>query len=579
MAGLIRRLLGLGEKRTTLSRPAQWLIDWVSGGAETVAGIRVNHESALRLSAVYACVRVISETVASLPLHVYERLEPRGKQRLYDHPVTALVHDAPNEYMTAMSFWETLVSHAVLWGNGFARIDSAGSWPRAMQIMTPDRMNVTVVEGALRYEWRDPITNKSTVSTASEMLHVPGLGFNGITGYSPIELAKQNIGLGLAAEQYGGAFFGNSGRPSGVLTHPGVLDTDKNPATTARLRKDWKRIYGGAQTGTVAVLEEGMKFEPITMPHDDAQFIETRKFQIEEIARLYRVPLHKIGHLEHATFSNIQHQSLEFLMDTIRPWLVRICQEVNRKLLGSGNRNLYVAHTVEDILRGDIQTRFSAYATARQWGWMSANEIRELEDTNPIDGGDVYFVPLNMGPAGGADKPVLSVGDGKEDDKEDDNGTSGRSYEIVFADAFRRVLRIEQSKLARAAKLGHNSRDDKDFSEWLDVFLGEHVMHVRAAIGSAVDGCAALVWEQRRGAPPPKDNLALFVPLCEEIAERHIAETRKVFDMAVASAIVPSQSMTFVDAVNWSQRADEQARWAVQTVQERIAQILDGRYN
>ena len=513
MAGLLQRLVDFVEKRTTLSRPAQWLIDWVSSGAETVAGVKVNHETALRLSAVYACVRVIAETVGSLPLHVYERLEPRGKQRLYDHPVTTLVHDAPNQYMTAMGFWETLVSHAVLWGNGFARIDRTGPRPTALQIMTPDRMVVEVVEGRLRYEWRDPITNVPTVSDASQMLHVPGLGFNGITGYSPIKLARQNIGLGLATEQHGAAFFGNAGRPSGVLTHPGVMDTDKDPKFTERFRKRWQKTYGGKNTGRVAILESGMQFQPITMPHDDAQFIETRKLQVEEIARLFRVPQHMIGHLDHATYSNIQYQQIEFVTGTIRPWLVRISQEVNRKLL-AGERNLFAAHVVEDILRGDIEARYRAHAIARQWGWESANDIRELENMNPIEGGDVYFVPLNMGPAGGADAPVLGVGDGSEED----NGTSGRSYEVVFADAFTRVIRIEESKLVRVVKRGD------EFPQWLNTFCSEHVAYVRAAIGSAVDGCAALTWEQRTGSQPTEFNMAVCVDLAATIAERHVDE-------------------------------------------------------
>lgn len=228
------------------------------------------------------------------------------------------------------------------------------------------------------------------VLTAENILHIPGLGFDGLVGYSPIALAKNAIGISLACEEYGSTFFANGASPSGVLEHPGVI---KNPE---RVRDGWQRAYGGTHNAhRICVLEEGMKYTPISIPNNEAQFLETRKFQVEEIARLYRVPLHMIGDLEHATFSNIEQQSLEFVKYTLDPWLVRWEQSLQKSLLSDSEKGQYfIKFNVEGLLRGDYASRMQGYATARQNGWMSANDIRELEDMNRIPaelGGDLYL--------------------------------------------------------------------------------------------------------------------------------------------------------------------------------------------
>ena len=268
--------------------------------------------------------------------------------------------------------------------------------------LMPDKMKVdrdehnNLIYIYSRYDEANPHIKEQgdIILSAEQVLHIPGLGFDGLVGYSPIAMAKNAIGISLACEDYGASFFGNGASPSGVLEHPGVI---KNPE---RVRDAWHNAYGGRNAHKVAVLEEGMKFTPIAIPNNEAQFLETRKFQIEEIARLYRVPLHMIGDLDHATFSNIEQMSLEFVMYTLSPWLVRWEQSLMKALLSDSEKGKYfIKFNVEGLLRGDYASRMSGYATARQNGWMSANDIRELEDMNMIPeelGGNLYLVNGSM---------------------------------------------------------------------------------------------------------------------------------------------------------------------------------------
>ena len=243
-----------------------------------------------------------------------------------------------------------------------------------------------------RYDEANPNLKQQgdIVLKAEDVLHIPGLGYDGLVGYSPIALAKNAIGISIACEDYGASFFGNNANPSGVLEHPGVI---KNPD---KLRDAWHRAYGGRNAHKVAVLEEGVKFTPISIPNNEAQFLETRKFQIEEIARMYRVPLHMIGDLDHATFSNVEHLSLDFVKYSLDPWIVRWEQSLQKALLSDSEKGQYfVKFNVDGLLRGDYASRMQGYATARQNGWMSANDIRELEDMNILseeEGGNLYLV-------------------------------------------------------------------------------------------------------------------------------------------------------------------------------------------
>ena len=359
------------------------------------SGKSVTARSAIQVSTVYACVRVIAETVASLPLHVYA-VTDKGSVKAQEHPLYRLLHDEPNSEMTSFVWREAMLTHLLLWGNSYSQIIRNGRGQiLGLYPLLPDRMEVDRDSaGELTYTYS--LTSGQTVRLRPEdVLHIPGLGFDGVMGYSPIALEKNAIGLGIAAEEYGSKFFSNGATPSGVLTHP---NTVKDPK---KLRESWNAAYGGsANSGKVAFLEENMKFERISMPNNEAQFLETRKFQVSEICRIYRVPPHLIGDLEHATFSNIEHQSISFGVHTIRPWLVRIEQALNRQLFPEKEKGCFYAQfNMDGLMRGDYKSRMEGYAIARQNGWMSANDIRELENMNPIpdeDGGNEYLVNGNM---------------------------------------------------------------------------------------------------------------------------------------------------------------------------------------
>ena len=370
------------------------------------SGKSVTAQSAVQLTTVYACVRVIAETIASLPLNVYENTD-HGCVKATEHPLQRLLHDEPNPEMTSFVWRETMLSHLLLWGNSYSQIIRSGRngivglYPLLPDHMTVDRNS----KGVLTYTYTTS-EGKTVQLKPEDVLHIPGLGFDGVVGYSPIALEKNAIGLGIAAEEYGSKFFQNGARPSDVLTHP---NTVKDPK---RLRESWNAAYGGsANSSKVAVLEEAMTFTPISMPNNEAQFLETRKFQVAEICRIYRVPPHLVGDLEHATFSNIEHQGISFAVHTIRPWLVRIEQSINRALLSDSDKErFFVQFNIDGLMRGDYKSRMEGYAIARQNGWMSANDIRELENLNPLseeEGGNAYLINGNMIPINLAGLGVL----------------------------------------------------------------------------------------------------------------------------------------------------------------------------
>lgn len=372
----------------------------------TTAGKMVNERTAMQTTAVYACVRILAEAIAGLPLHVYRYRSDGGKERIPFHPLYHLLHDEPNPEMTSFVFRETLMSHLLLWGNAYAQVVRNGRGQAiALYPLLPNKMEVSrASNGELVYTYyRDVdesgINPKGGYVTfrKDEVLHIPGLGFDGLIGYSPIAMAKNAIGISLATEEYGAAFFANGANPGGVLEHPGVIKDIQ------RVKDSWNSAYqGSGNAHKVAVLEEGMKFQAIGIPPEQAQFLETRKFQINEIARIFRVPPHMVGDLEKSSFSNIEQQSLEFVKYTLDPWVVRWEQSLQQALLlPSEKTTLFIKFNLDGLLRGDYQSRMNGYATGRQNGWMSANDIRELEDMNRIpveEGGDLYLVNGNMLP-------------------------------------------------------------------------------------------------------------------------------------------------------------------------------------
>lgn len=383
--------------------------DSTAGGAYrfffggSTAGKTVTERSSMQMTAVYSCVRILSEAVAGLPLHLYQYTDGESKEKATAHPLYFLLHDEPNPEMTSFVFRETLMTHLLLWGNAYAQIIRNGKGEVvALYPLMPNRMTVDRNEkGQLYYSYQTSkdeaptMKGNTVILKPTDVLHVPGLGFDGLVGYSPIAMAKNAIGMAIACEEYGAKFFANGATPGGILEHPGTV---KDPT---KVRESWNTAFGGSSNSNkVAVLEEGMKYTPISISPEQAQFLETRKFQINEIARIFRVPPHMVGDLEKSSFSNIEQQSLEFVKYTLEPWLVRWEQSMIRSLLSQENKAVYfIKFNVDGLLRGDYQSRMTGYATARQNGWMSANDIRELEnlDRIPVDeGGDFYLINGNM---------------------------------------------------------------------------------------------------------------------------------------------------------------------------------------
>ncbi len=396
--GIVDRLLTVPRAETsTLRSPATWFLEAMFGNREVASGVKVSESTAFGLSAYYCGLNMIAGTVGSLPCNAY-KVDGKRRDVWAQHPAHYLLHTEPNPEMTAMSFRRTLCAHAISRGNAYAEIVWDGRnnpvqlWPLSPTITKPVRDDNDV----LWYEVR-PWDGEVRYLKPEDVLHVPALGPNGQMGVGILQLARESIGLNAAQDAYAAKFFRNGGNISGVIETDRTL-TDPQ---FARLKTEVaQKLSGITNAHRIAILENNMKFKPMNPTHEEAQLIEARRFTIEEWARWFCMPPHKLREMTHATFSNIEHQNIEWVTDTIRPWLVGFEQEYNRKLFRK-QKLFYTKHVVEGLQRGDLKSRFDAYAIARNWGWMSANDILELEDRNPLPGnlGDMYLVPLNMVPA------------------------------------------------------------------------------------------------------------------------------------------------------------------------------------
>ncbi len=364
------------------------------------SGERVDEQSAMQIATVYACVRVLAETVAALPLHLYRYTDGgKGKEKALDHPLYRILYRQPNDEMSSFTWRETVMTHLLLWGNAYCQIirdgrnNVLGLYPLLPESVEVDRDG----QGQLYYiyhAYTDEVPgeqNQDIYFRKDEILHIPGLGFNGLVGFSPIAMMKNSLGTTLAVEKYGSSFFKNGAQPSGVLEHPGVL---KDPQ---KIRENWTAVYGGANNAhRVAVLEEGMAYKAISLPPEDSQFLSTRQFGVEEICRIFRVPPHMVQDLQRATFSNIENQSLNFVVHTLTPWLVRFEQAIIKDVLLEGEQDvLFPKFNVDGLLRGDYQSRMSGYATGISNGFLSPNDIHRLENMDLIpaeEGGDDYYL-------------------------------------------------------------------------------------------------------------------------------------------------------------------------------------------
>ncbi len=545
--GVLSRLF---QRQATLKYPPKWLLDAVRGNMSTSAGVSVSPSGSLRSSAVLACARILAESVASLPLILYER-RADGKRRATEHNLYRILHDLPNPEMTSMEFRELLMGHLALWGNAYAEIETDGRgrvvalWP-----LRPDRMEVVRDGPELRYRYRLP-SGDIVVLRKEYVLHIRGFGTDGVVGLSMIALARQAIGLSLATEEFGARFFSNGARPGIVLKHPGRLSDEAE----RRLRKSWTDRHGGLSNAhRVGILEEGMDIAQIGIPPEDAQFLDTRKFQVTEIARIFRVPPHMLADLERATFSNIEHQSIEFVTHTLRPWLVRWEQAIHRDLLLERERGRYFAEfLVDGLLRGDIRSRYEAYSIGRQNGWLSANDIRRLENMNPIEGGDVYLIPLNMIPANAVPAqpqdaqdaptqrqlPTVQDAETRARDTAAERRRIAQAFIPTFQDTAGRIVRREAADVGRmAAKLLR--RDPAGFLFWLRDFHREHrEFIVRAMRAPSMSYMAQVVEAVRRevGQDIETDDLMAFLDeYLEILAVRYVGESSGILEKVIREA-------------------------------------------
>ena len=459
-------------------------------GATTYTGKNVNPSTAMSISAVYACVRVISETVASLPLIVYERLPDGGKRRATEFPLYSILHDSPNDLMTSFEYRETIMAHLLLWGNALSEVDYNGRggvnqiWP-----LNPEKVNQIRREGSkLYYQYQRPDMSIEWIP-GDRVWHIRGMGSDGLWGYSPIQLMKNTLGISLATDEFAGRFYGNGANMSGVLKHPGVLGDE----AFDRIQESWGDRYGGLSNAhKTAILEEGMEYVRISIPPEDAQFLQTRQFQVTDIARIYNVPPHKIQDLTRSTNNNIEQQSLDFIINTIRPWLVRWEQSIQKNLMLSRYNTRYFAEfLVDGLLRGDAKTRHETYSIGRQNGYLSANDVRMMENMNPIPDGDIYLVPLNMVPADMAGeaqaeqtpqapteaaRALLPSVDVETRAK---RSAAGRTrliseFEPVFSEALQRSVRREVVDVKRQAKKTIGKDDLSTFLLWLPDYYETH---------------------------------------------------------------------------------------------------------
>ncbi len=492
------------------------LADIFGAGADTLAGVQVNERTALALSAVYACIRVISEDVAKLPLILYKRRKDRGKDRMVGHPLYGLLHDAPNEEMGSFGFRETITGWALGWGNGYAEIERSNAGrpvalhPLETPNVRPDRTadRQLIYDVARQHEPNKPFDKH-------DILHIRGLGGNGIVGWSVIRFARESIGRHLAAQLFSASFYGKGAAVSGVAEHPGTLTDTAEKHLRDSLNEEH---VGPMKAGRVMIIEEGMKYTTRGIPQKDAQFIETEQHGVEDVCRWYRVNPHKVQHLLRATFNNVEQLSIDHVTDTLMPWMTRLEQEIKMKLISPSESDLFAEHLITGLLRGDVKSRGVFYNKMFQVGALSQNDILELENMNGIGpAGDHYWVPLNM-------RPLPTSGDIPQPDDSD----RARKVELILpsqiallTDAFARVLRVEEDKVTRASK-----KSDSDAR--IQQFYDEHVNHVRTVIAPVVGAVAHSLHAAAYSRRMPEALVLGIEQWSTTYARRHVEESLRL---------------------------------------------------
>lgn len=577
-----------GSATGTIMSTDRNLAQAVFGGKPAYAGVRVTPENAMCIAAVFTCVRILSEDVASLPLKLYRRTDA-GREIARDHPLYDVLQVRGNDVMTAMKLRELVVVHMMLWGNFFGEIQRNGRgdvvaiWP-----VHPGRVAVRLIQSGnrpqLRFDVYDANGGRRTL-TQDQILFIPGLG-TGIVGKSPIELHREGLGIAMQAEKYGAKFFANDARPGMVLKTPNALSDQ----AFERIKKDWERRHRSADNASkMAILEEGLEPAAIGLPPGDAQFLETRIHEAREVYGIYRVPPHKAGDLERATFSNIEHLGIQYVTGSLRPILVRIEQSVSAALLDEDERGEYYAeHLVDALLRGDLKSRYEAYAVARNWGWFSVNDIREMENLNPVEDGDIRLQPLNMVEAG--TDPFAAANEDLDEDLEDDADERSRelrsdvetralpsryqeakALETVLRDALAKVVgrEVREVRAAVADFLGGDDGPDVDgFTDWLVSFADDHAGWTSRRMSPAYRAMAEAMLDaagDELGEDVSGDELDGFVSdYVEAFGRRHAGSVR-----GQLLAIVGDEDLDAEEAIEERLGEWEEKRAKVQARRER----------
>lgn len=514
-------------RNSSLRTPAEWLVEALCG-TKGVAGVEVNEKSALSLTAVFACVRAVAEDVAKVPL-LLKRIETDGKKtEAVDHPLYDQLRQAPNSEMTSLTFRRTVTAAALLWGNGYAEIQRAGSgavvaqWP-----IHPSRVAVMRSDaGVLYYEVRNDKGGVDLIP-AHNMLHLPGIGA-GVVGYSMLKLGKEAIGCAIAAERFAGTFFGNGTRLSGVLQHPGALGDGAAKA----LRTAWNEMHQGPENANkLAVLEEGMTFNANSVPPEEAQMLETRVLGVQEACRLFRVPPHKVFEMTASTFGNIEHQALEYVTDALYTWFALWDQEIKRKLISPREKDLFAEHSYKNLIQGDMAARSTRQRELFNIGAITVNEIRVENGLNPVGpDGDILWVNAAMVPA-----KIAKMGPQKAEPPKPapaapappPTAKANAAQKIaslvprhadLLAEALGRVLTQESSRIGVALR---QSR----FAEWSNSFYAEHADHVRAKVGGVIEAFAEAAWGILSDESMLESAKQAVVDMTRAIAARHVAKS------------------------------------------------------
>lgn len=470
---LILRMIGRGDYRAGDPNDERY---WNTTATAAISGVVVDADTALKISTVWACVGLLAETIASLPLVVFRYVGDDGRERARSNPLYTILHDQPNQTQTAAEFREMMTGHVLLRGNAYAQIvpGARGAVDQLIPIH-PDR--VTKIEklpnGRLRYQIRQD-DNTSKPYNQEDIFHLRGPSKDGIAGMSVIDYARDSFGLTIAAERYGSRFFRNGSTPNGLLKTNKTLTS----GAASRLKTGWQTAHSGTNQNSVAVLEEGLEWQQIGIPPEQAQFLGTREFQAEDVCRWFRVPPHMVGLTSKATSwgSGIEQMSIGFVTYTLMPWLTRWKQTISKDLILA--TNIYFADfIVEGLLKGDITSRYGAYAVGRQWGWLSKNDVRRLENMNPIPDGDDYLTPMNMTTG----QPAVA---------------DQVHYRLLAEEAASRVVRKEIAAVNKAA-----SRFPGDREGWATAvidFYNDHAPFVAQSMRVSLDVATAYAERGRR---------------------------------------------------------------------------------